>query len=71
MLGVSETTCAIAGRCVDALAQTVATIAILTSLFHMHSFQLHGALKHANINYITLDPSYVYSLLVLWHATFW
>jgi len=41
MLGVSETICVIAGRCSGALAQTVATTSILTSLFlsltHTHT----------------------------------
>jgi len=37
MLDVSETTCVIAGRCLGALAQTVATIFILTKLFHTHA----------------------------------
>lgn len=37
MLGVSETACVIAGRCLGALAQTVAAISILTKMFHTHA----------------------------------
>ena len=72
MLGVSKTTYVIADRCLGALAQTVATISILPSLFHTHThthnFHLHKTLKLANFNCITLGPTYAYFLPALWQS---
>ena len=72
MLGVSETTCVIAGvfRCFgsDSGHYFHSDFTVTHTHTHTHSFHLHRTLKHVSFNCITLGPSYAFFLLALWQA---